>query len=75
MIERAPGPIVDGRPYADADLMRALEEYHVSAAAAHRAHGDVPIALPELLPTVSVGIAEPPAPVMPDSDYPEWVPE
>jgi cell division protease FtsH len=40
------GPFVDGRGYADPALIEELEAYHQSAAAAHRDHGPVPLALP-----------------------------
>ena len=42
------GPLVDGRPYADAAFLQQLEDYHASAAAAHRAHSQVPLSMPAL---------------------------
>jgi cell division protease FtsH len=46
VLERQPGPLVDGQVYADPELLTALEEYHQGAAAAHREHGPVPDSLP-----------------------------
>jgi cell division protease FtsH len=46
VFERQRGPLVDGRPYADPEFMRCLEEYHQAAVIAHRAHGKVPVSLP-----------------------------
>jgi cell division protease FtsH len=46
VLEHERGPLVDGRPYGDPDFIRCLEEYHQAAAAAHRAHGKVPMSLP-----------------------------
>jgi cell division protease FtsH len=52
VIDRTEGPLVDGRPYADPDFTRQLEEYHVSAAAAHRSHSNLtmPMPMPQLEP-------------------------
>jgi cell division protease FtsH len=46
VLEHTRGPLVDGRPYGDPEFARQLEEYHQAAAAAHRAHGKVPVSLP-----------------------------
>ena len=48
VIERRPGPFVDGRPYADAALIEQLENYHRGAAVAHREHGQIPLSMPEI---------------------------
>jgi cell division protease FtsH len=52
VIDRTEGPLVDGRPYADPDFIRQLEEYHVGAAAAHRSHSKLtmPMPMPQLEP-------------------------
>jgi ATP-dependent Zn protease len=65
------GPIVDGRPYAEPDFTSLLEEYHASAAAAHRAHGKVPMAIP-LVPELVQAAAAASTP----ADFaaePEWL--
>ncbi len=46
VIDCTEGPLVDGRPYADAEFLGQLEDYHAGAAAAHRAHSTVPLAMP-----------------------------
>jgi hypothetical protein len=46
VIDCTEGPLVDGRPYADSDFLSQLEDYHAGAAAAHRAHSTVPLAMP-----------------------------
>jgi cell division protease FtsH len=46
VIDRTEGPLVDGRPYADAEFITELEEYHAGAAAAHRTHSKVAMAMP-----------------------------
>jgi cell division protease FtsH len=48
VIERQPGPFVDGRPYADSGLIRLLDEYHQQAAAAHREHSGISLGMPEV---------------------------
>jgi cell division protease FtsH len=48
VIERQPGPFVDGRAYADPGLIRELEEYHLKAATAHREHGQIALNMPEI---------------------------
>jgi ATP-dependent Zn protease len=59
VIDGTAGPLVDGRPYADADFVRQLEDYHAGAAAAHRAHSTVPLAMPaaRLIPVPSAASA------------------
>jgi cell division protease FtsH len=47
VIERRPGPFVDGRPYGNPDMIRELEVYHRHAAAAHREHSQIEISMPE----------------------------
>jgi cell division protease FtsH len=46
VIEHTQGTLLDGRPYADPEFQQQLEDYHQAAAAAHRAHGRVPVSLP-----------------------------
>ncbi len=46
IIERAAGPLVDGRPYSNADFQQQLEDYHAGAAVAHRTHSKVALTLP-----------------------------
>lgn len=46
VIDGTPGPLVDGRPYADPAFLQQLEDYHAGAAAAHRAHSQVPMTMP-----------------------------
>jgi cell division protease FtsH len=46
VLTRRQGPVVDGRVYADPEFLRRLEEYHASAADAHRTHSQVPLPLP-----------------------------
>lgn len=48
VIERRPGPFVDGRPYADTGLTGRLEDYHRGAAVAHREHSQMPLSMPEI---------------------------
>jgi cell division protease FtsH len=40
------GPLVDGRPYHTPEFAEMLEAYHTEAAAAHKSHSAVKIALP-----------------------------
>jgi cell division protease FtsH len=46
VMEHTQGPLLDGRPYADPGFVDRLEEYHQAAAAAHRTHGKVTLAMP-----------------------------
>jgi cell division protease FtsH len=48
VLEHRQGPTVDGRPYADPSVVAQLEEYHRSAAAAHRDRSKVPLSLPQV---------------------------
>jgi ATP-dependent Zn protease len=48
VIERRHGPFVDGRPYAEPGLMQELEDYHRSAAIAHREHSGILLNMPEI---------------------------
>jgi cell division protease FtsH len=48
IIEGRPGPLIDGRVYADPEFARVVEEYHAQAIAAHQGHGDFEIPLPRL---------------------------
>ena len=38
VMEHTRGPLVDGRPYADESFLDSLNDYHLSAARAHRDH-------------------------------------
>uniref|UniRef100_UPI0013005F0D AAA family ATPase n=1 Tax=Nocardia aurea TaxID=2144174 RepID=UPI0013005F0D len=46
IIERSPGPIVDGTVYASEELYQDLEEYHRDAARAHKEHSRIERELP-----------------------------
>jgi ATP-dependent Zn protease len=46
VIEMEIGPIVDGRPYRDADFMARIEEYHNAALVAHREHRTPDVVIP-----------------------------
>jgi len=72
IIDRTAGPLVDGRPYADAEFQRQLEDYHAGAAIAHRTHSKVPMAMP--MPNVN-GLAADGAPqsVTATLDPPSWL--
>ena len=48
VIEGRPGPLVDGRPYADPGFRQQLEDYHAAAVEAHRVRHERPPALPQL---------------------------
>jgi hypothetical protein len=48
IIEGRPGPLIDGRVYADPEFARVVEEYHAQAISAHQGHGNFEIALPTL---------------------------
>jgi ATP-dependent Zn protease len=62
VFEHRQGPLIDGRPYADPGFMQQLEEYHTSAALAHREHGNVKLSLPAAPKPIwdSVGVAATP---------------
>jgi hypothetical protein len=62
VIERTQGPFVDGRPYAEPDLMQELEDYHRSAALAHREHSKIMLNMPEI-----------PQPVLAASGAKAWI--
>ena len=46
VLEHSRGPLVDGRPYADESFLAALNDYHQSAARAHRDHSMEQLHLP-----------------------------
>jgi cell division protease FtsH len=46
VIDRTAGPLVDGRPYANAGFLQQLEDYHAGAARAHRTHSQVAMSMP-----------------------------
>jgi cell division protease FtsH len=54
IIEGAPGPLIDGRPYHTEAFLEAAEVYHERLAEAHRAHGASDVPLPELPPLAAV---------------------
>ena len=63
VLEHARGPLVDGTPYADPAFVSQLNDYHMSAARAHRDHSQEQLSLP--MPTtvqpwtIPVAVAEP----------------
>jgi cell division protease FtsH len=61
VIERRPGPFVDGRAYADAALIRDLEAYHAKASVAHREHSAIALDMPDTAPLQLAGAASGPA--------------
>jgi ATP-dependent Zn protease len=67
VLERRPGPLVDGTVYGRDELVRDIEAYHRAALAAHRNHATLSLVLPAL-----------PEPPTPDADWrppPETPPE
>ncbi len=46
VIDCTAGPLVDGRPYANAGFLQQLEDYHAGAAIAHRTHSHVALGMP-----------------------------
>jgi len=46
VIECTAGPLIDGRPYSSVEFVQQLEDYHTIAAAAHRTHSKVAMAMP-----------------------------
>ena len=46
VLEHTRGPLVDGRPYADESFVAALNDYHQSAARAHREHSQEQLNMP-----------------------------
>jgi len=64
VIERRPGPLLDGTPYASPDFLQTLEEYHAEVMAAHQGHAKVRVPLP----TVTVPFE--PQPTTPNGDSP-----
>jgi ATP-dependent Zn protease len=46
VLEGRPGPLVDGTPYGEPELIEELESYHRAAVAAHREHTAVAALLP-----------------------------
>jgi cell division protease FtsH len=65
VLEHTRGPLVDGTVYADAAFTAQLDDYHCSAARAHREHSQEQLALPvpaTVQPwTVPVALPEPDA--------------
>jgi cell division protease FtsH len=46
VLERRPGPLVDGSIYQSDELLREIEAYHRAAVAAHHGHAAISLALP-----------------------------
>src|SRR5207248_1572979 len=46
VVDRARGPLVDGRPLYSPEFLQALEEYHVAAVHAHRDVASVAVPMP-----------------------------
>jgi cell division protease FtsH len=46
IIERRPGPIIDGTPYGLPEVVEELERYHAAALAAHKGFGKIGMPLP-----------------------------
>ncbi len=55
VLEGRPGPLVDGTPYTEPDLLAELESYHEAAIEAHRQHAAIRTPLPVLRPASSTG--------------------
>jgi cell division protease FtsH len=66
VLEHTQGPLVDGRPYGDAEFLASLDRYHQLAARAHREHSAEQLSMPAAAPApawaagVVVGDAEQP---------------
>jgi cell division protease FtsH len=62
VLEHSRGPLVDGRPYADESFLAALNDYHQSAARAHREHSmeqlhlPAAVAIPAPVPPWATGV-------------------
>jgi t-SNARE complex subunit (syntaxin) len=50
VMEHTEGPLVDGRPYADQTFLDSIDDYHLSAARAHRDHSPEQMKLPTPVP-------------------------
>jgi ATP-dependent Zn protease len=48
VLEARLGELVDGRPYADPEILTSLEEYHRRAVAAHETHAPLRVPLPSV---------------------------
>ncbi|GLX03691.1 AAA family ATPase [Microbispora sp. NBRC 16548] len=46
VIEGRMGPLIDGSAYTSDEFYEEIEAYHTAAAAAHKAHSEVPVELP-----------------------------
>ena len=60
ILEGRSGPLVDGRPYTEPELMAELESYHRDAVEAHRRHAAMSTPLPVLTTTPTGSSPEPP---------------
>jgi cell division protease FtsH len=69
-----PGPLVDGRPYADPAFLAELETYHAAAMRAHEQHSPVSAPLPAVPVTADAVVA---GELVPESNgfhqAPDWV--
>jgi cell division protease FtsH len=50
VMEHTEGPLVDGRPYSDQSFLDSINDYHLSAARAHRDHSPEQMKLPTPVP-------------------------
>jgi hypothetical protein len=50
VLEGRSGPLVDGTPYTEPELVSELEAYHEAAVEAHRRHAAIRTPLPRLVP-------------------------
>jgi cell division protease FtsH len=46
IMNREPGPVVDGRPYADPGFVAEIEAYHLSASSIHGSERSLPLPVP-----------------------------
>ncbi len=69
IIEGRPGPLIDGRVYADPEFARVVEEYHAQAISAHQGHGVFEIPLPKLNGQKRADGGYEPIVVRPDGTY------
>jgi cell division protease FtsH len=51
IMNREPGPVIDGRPYADPGFIAELEAYHLSAQSIHGRERSLPLPVPHRHPT------------------------
>jgi len=68
VLEGRPGPLVDGTPYTEPDLLAELETYHEAAVEAHRRHAAIRTPLPVLRLAPTPAAPAPPGEAIPESD-------